>query len=258
MAQTLVILTASIDLSVGSLLTLISLVTAGVMQSREDMILPVVLLALGIGVLTGLINGLIITKGRVAPFIVTLGMYSILQGVALAYTTVPFGGVASSLSKALYYGQLGPVPHSLFYFIIIFVLLYVMLKITPFGRAIFAVGGNAEVARRAGIRVDRVRLMVHVLCGFLVAVASLIATARMGIGDPLAGQGMELDSITAVVIGGTSLFGGRGSLLGTLAGVLILALINNIMIILGISVFYQQLAKGIIVLAAVAIYKQRA
>lgn len=257
LAQTIVILAGGIDLSVGSLLTLISLVTAGMMDSRDDRMLPAVLLALGIGLATGLINGIVITRAHVAPFIMTLGMYSILQGVALAYTTVPLGGIAPSLGDALYYGQLGAIPYSLFYFAIIFLALLALLRLTPFGRAIYAVGGKDEVARRAGIKVERVRLTVYLLCGFLVALASLIATARMGVGDPLAGQGMELDSITAVVIGGTSLFGGRGSLLGTLAGVLILGLINNIMIILGVSMFYQQLIKGIIVLVAVAIYKQR-
>ncbi len=108
------------------------------------------------------------------------------------------------------------------------------------------------------MHVNRIRLGVYCLGSFLVAIAALIATARMGIGDPLAGNGMELDSITAVVIGGTSLFGGRGNLLGTLAGVLILTLINNVMIILGVSTWYQQLIKGIVVLSVVAIYKQRA
>lgn len=256
-AQTMLIISGGIDLSVGSLLTLISLVVAGIMQGRDDLILPMVLLGLGIAVATGLVNGLLATKLRVPPFIATLGMYSVLQGIALAYTTVPLGGVADPMSGALYYGQLGPIPYPVLYFFAIFALIYWVLKGTTFGRAIYAIGGNPEVARRSGLKVERTRLIVYVLCSFLVGVASLIATARMGIGDPIAGQGMELDSITAAVIGGISLFGGRGSLLGTLAGVLILGLINNVMIMLGISMFYQQLTKGIIVLAAVAIYKQR-
>lgn len=256
--QTLVILTAGIDLSVGALFTLINMLSTGLMQGREDLILPVVLLSLALGLLVGFLNGLIITKGRVAPFIVTLGMYSILRGVLLGYSTRPVGGVADPMKQALYYGQLGPAPYPVILFGLLFAGMWFVLKMTAFGRAVYAVGGSPEVARHAGINVNRLILAVYSLCGLLVAVAALIASARMGIGDPLAGEGMELDSITAAVIGGISLFGGRGSLLGALGGVLILALINNIMILVGVSMFYQQMIKGIIVLTAVAIYKQRA
>jgi len=256
-AQTILILSGAIDLSMGAVVTFTSLIAAGLMDSREELIFPIVVLGLFIGTAIGFIHGLLTTRAKLEPFIVTLGTYSIILGIGYWYTTVPVGGIASSLSTALYYGQLGPIPNTIFYFVGIFILAYIMLNYTRFGRSLYAVGGKPEVARKSGLNVDRIKLLRFTLAGFLVAIASVIATARMGIGDPLAGQGMELDAITATVIGGISLYGGRGSLIGTLAGILILGLINNIMVMLDVNMFYQQLIKGTIVLLAVAIYKQR-
>ena len=256
-AQTLIILSGGIDLSVGSLVTCTSLLCAGLMDSQDGRFLPVLLLMLVFGTFSGFFNGLVVTKGRVPPFIATLGTALLLQGGALAYTTVPKGGVSPAMSDLLYYGQLGPLPYPVILLVVVFILIWFLLSRTNFGRAIYAVGGNDEVARRAGIRVVPTRIIVYCFGGLLTGVAALVATARMGIGDPLAGMGMELDSITAVVIGGTSLFGGRGSLFGTMAGVLILTLIANIMVMLGVNVFFQQLIKGFIVLLVVGIYKQR-
>ena len=257
-AQTIIILSGGIDLSVASLVTFISLVCAGMMDGKPERILPVVALMLLVGLFVGLVNGLIITRGNVPPFIATLGTALVIQGAGLAYTTVPKGSVPTIMGNILYYDTLGPIPYPIFILIVIVALAVFLLSRTGFGRAIYAVGGDPEVAHRSGIKVQRMRMAVYCLGSFLVAIAALIATARMGIGDPLAGMGMELDSITAVVIGGTSLFGGRGNLFGTLAGVIILTLINNVMVILGVNVFYQQLIKGTVVLLVVAIYKQRA
>ena len=257
-AQTIIILSGGIDLSVASLVTFISLVGAGLMDNKPERMITVTAFMLLIGLFVGLMNGLIVTRGHVPPFIATLGTALIIQGAALAYATVPKGGIPTIMSDALYYGTIGPVPYPIIVLIVIFILVLLLLFRTDFGRAIYAVGGDPEVAHRAGINVARTRVLVYCLGSFLVAIAALIATARMGIGDPLAGMGMELDSITAVVIGGTSLFGGRGNLFGTMAGVIMLMLINNMMVILGVNVFYQQLIKGSVVLLVVAIYKQRA
>lgn len=257
-AQTFIILSGGIDLSVASLVTLISLLCAGLIDNKPERIVTVTALMLLIGLTVGLMNGLIVTRGNVPPFITTLGTALILQGAGLAYTTVPKGGIPTAMGDALYYGTLGPIPYPLFILAVVFGLAVFVLNKTGFGRAVYAVGGDAEVAYRSGIKVRRTRLIVYCLGSFLTALAGLMATARMGIGDPLAGMGMELDSITAVVLGGTSLFGGRGNLFGTLAGVIILTLINNVMVILGVNVFYQQLIKGSVVLLVVAIYKQRA
>ena len=257
-AQTLIILSGGIDLSVAGLVTFISLVSAGLVDNQPDRYLPVAVLMLAVGLAVGAFNGLIVTRGRVPPFITTLGTALLLQGGGLAYTTVPKGGIPSDVAEVLYYGQLGPLPHSVILLLAVFVAAWFLLTRTAFGRNIYAVGGSAEVARRAGIMVNRTRMGVYCLGSFLVAIAALVATARMGIGDPLAGMGMELDSINAVVMGGTSLFGGRGNLFGTLAGVVIVTLIANVMVILGVSMWYQQLIKGMVVLMVVAIYKQRA
>jgi ribose/xylose/arabinose/galactoside ABC-type transport system permease subunit len=132
-----------------------------------------------------------------------------------------------------------------------------MLRLTPFGRYIYAVGDNEQVARLSGVPVDRVKVTVFVISGVFAALAGLFTVSRMGIGDPIVAEGFELDSITAVVLGGTSLFGGIGGLTGTLGGVLVLGMVNNMLNLLRVSQWYQQLIKGLIIVAAVAIYKQK-
>lgn len=257
-AQTIIIISGGIDLSVGSLVTFVSLLSAGLLDGRTERFIPVAVFMLLIGLVVGLSHGWITQRGRVPPFITTLGTGLILQGAGLAYTTVPKGSAPAVMVELLYYATVGSIPYPVITLVAIFVLMLLLLSRTGFGRAIYAVGGNPEVARRSGINVMRTQAIVYCLGSFLVSIAALIATARMGIGDPLAGMGMELDSITAVVIGGTSLFGGRGNLFGTLAGVIIMMLINNVMVDLGVNIFYQQLIKGFVVLLVVALYKQRA
>lgn len=257
-AQTIVIISGGIDFSVASLVTFISILGAGLMDGSLERFAPVTIMMLLIGLLVGLFHGLVVTRGRVAPFITTLGTNLMLQGAALAYTTVPKGGIPALMGDLFYYGTLGPVPNPSILLAVIFVMAVILLHKTTFGRAIYAIGGNPEVAHRSGTKIVKIQIMVYCLASFLVAIAAVIDTARMGIGDLMAGTGMGLDSITVVVMGGTSLFGGRGNLFGTLAGVFILLLINNVMVILGVSVFYQQLIKGFVVLLVVALYKQRA
>ncbi len=258
MGQTLIIISGGIDLSVASIVTLVSLICSGMMNSQPGMFLPITGLMIVLGLFIGWVNGTISYRWRVPPFITTLGMALVLQGAALAYTTVPKGGVPRIMGDLFYYNNLGPIPYPIILFAIIFVLCLFILHRTSFGRAIFAIGGDPEVARRSGINVGRTFVMAFCLGSLLTTIGALMSTGRMGIGDPLAGMGMELDSITAAVIGGTSLFGGRGNLFGTLAGVIILVLINNVMVILGVNVFYQQLIKGFVVLMVVTLYKQRA
>jgi ribose/xylose/arabinose/galactoside ABC-type transport system permease subunit len=183
-------------------------------------------------------------------------MFSMVRGAALAYTTEPVGDITEPI-EFLYNGQIGPVPFAVIFFLVLVAVGVLVLRMTPFGRHVYAVGGNEQVARLSGIPADRVKVIVFVISGVLAAVAGLFSASRMGIGDPIVGEGFELDSITAVVLGGTSLFGGRGGLIGTLAGVWILGLVNNILNLLRVSQWYQQLVKGLIIVAAVAIYKQR-
>jgi ribose transport system permease protein len=202
------------------------------------------------------VNGLLVTRLILAPFIVTLGTFSIVRGAALAYTREPIGSIAEPLAF-LYNGQVGPVPFAVIFFALVWGLAFLALRHTRAGLHIYAVGGGEEMARLAGIQTARVKLVAFVVSGFLAAVAGLMTVSRMGIGDPVVGEGLELDSITAVVLGGTSLLGGRGSLVGTLGGVLLLALVNNALNLVGVSVWYQGLIKGGIILLAVAAYKQK-
>jgi ribose/xylose/arabinose/galactoside ABC-type transport system permease subunit len=252
--QTFVMLGGGIDLSVGALVKVVGVFSAGLIMGEQDRLVPVSLLCLGIGVVVGLINGLVVTKLRVAPFIATLGMMAILRGIAFGYTTTPIGSVPDSM-RFLARGQLGEFPVPLFFVAFLLVVAWIILRYVPFGRHIYAVGGNEEVARLSGIRVDRTRILTYVISGFLAAVAGLFMVSRMGVGEPDIGEGLELDSITAAIVGGTSLAGGIGGVWGTLAGVLILGLIDNILNLAHVSSFYQLVVKGIIILIAVSIYR---
>lgn len=255
--QTLVILAGGIDLSVGSVVKLVVLLSAGQMNGDGSVALPWCLVLLGLGLAVGLVNGLLVTRLKVAPFIVTLGTFSVLRGVALGYSNTPVGSIPDSLT-GFYNGGLGPVPYPVLLLATVVLLVATTLRWTPFGRHVYAVGGNREVARRMGLSVNRVTISVFSLCGLAAAAAGLLYASRVGLGDPVVGEGLELDSITAVVLGGTSLFGGRGGIWGTLAGVLVLSFIGNIMTLEQISNWYQQLIRGLIIVIAVAAYKQRA
>jgi ribose transport system permease protein len=254
--QTIVIIAGGIDLSVGSIVKLVTLIAAGWMGGKEQLAAPVIALCLAIGCSIGLVNGLVVTRLKVPAFIATLGMYSIVRGIAYAYTTTPIGSVSKSV-RSIYSTQIGPVPLPVIIFALLMTAGVVLLRLTVFGRHIYAVGGSVQVARLSGLKVDRLKVAVFVISGFLASLAGILMVSRMVVGDPNVGEGLELDSIAAVALGGTSLLGGRGGLMGTLAGVLILAFVNNIFNLLSLDVWYQQLIRGLIILAAVAIYKQK-
>lgn len=254
--QTFAIIAGGIDLSVGSIVKLVVLVSAGVMQGNAALTIPVILLCLALGSFIGLVNGLVVTRLGVAPFIATLGMYIIIRGFAFGYTTTPVGSISREM-RQVYNMQIGPVPIPVMAFFVFLIVAFLVLTRTTFGRHLYAVGGNEVVSRLSGLRVDWLRTSVFVVSGFLAAVAGLFMVSRMGVGDPNVGDGLELDSIAAVVLGGTSLLGGRGTLIGTLAGVLLLAFVNNVFNLLSVSTWYQGLIKGLIILLAVAIYKQK-
>jgi ribose transport system permease protein len=254
--QTIVIIAGGIDLSVGSILKLTVLIAAGFMAGQIGLTIPVILLCLGIGAFIGLMNGVIVTKLGVAPFIATLGMYTIVRGMAYGYTTKPIGKVTKPL-RDFYNAQIGPVPLPLILFIVVLIIAIFVMSRTAYGRHLYAVGGNEVVARLSGLKVNWLKVSVFMISGFMAAAAGILMVSRMGIGDPAVGENMELDSIAAVVLGGTSLAGGRGAIIGTVGGVLILAFVNNIFNLLAISTWYQGLIKGAIILLAVALYKQK-
>jgi ribose transport system permease protein len=258
--MTFVILTAGIDLSVGSILSLIVVVTAYHLNVGGTFITSILIsLAIGLGI--GIINGVIITKGRLEPFIVTLATLSIVGGSALIWTDGQPVSIGSSDQAALF-AKLAPgntigIPTPMVIFIVLFLVALFIAGYTQLGRNIYAVGSNAEAARLTGINVVRTKIAVYAISGFLAGVASIIWASRLTTGSPVGGEGYELDAIACVVIGGTSLFGGEGSLVGTLLGILIVTVLNNLMNLLGIPPYSQKIAKGAIIALAVLIERQR-
>lgn len=255
LGQMLVILTAGIDLSVGSLVKVSILVSAIIMNGESGNLFPAIVATLGLGVLVGLIHGVLINELRIAPFIVTLASMVILRGVGLSISTSPVG--KASREFIMFYVQtIGPVPIIALMFALMLLLTALLLRYTAFGKHLFAIGGNEEVAHLSGVPVKLARYGVYVICSVTAAITGLLWLSRMGVGDPAIGDGIELQTITAVIIGGTSLFGGRASVAGALGGVLLLGLTANLLVMLGVNQFVQGLIQGIIIVAAVAIYKQ--
>ena len=199
--ETLVIISGGIDLSVGSVIKLAVLMSAILMDGKPENIAVAVAATLAMGAVVGLINGLLITKVRIAPFIVTLGAYSILRGVSYTVTTTPVGRAAPGFLR-LYDLKVGPVPLLVIFLGVLIVAGIFVLRRTGFGRYIYAIGGNEQVARLSGIRVDRVKIGVYMLCSALAALTGLLYLARSGVGDPVTGEGAELQAITAVILGG--------------------------------------------------------
>jgi ribose transport system permease protein len=256
--MTFVILTGGIDLSVGSILALTGAVTAGFMAGGMDPVLAM-FLGLLLGAILGAINGVIISKGKVAPFIATLATMTIYRGLTLVYTEgKPISGLGDSqafqlLGKGYFFG----IPVPVITMAITFGILYFILKKTTFGRRVYAVGGNEEASRLSGISVDRIKIYVYSLTGALAALAALILTSRLNSAQPTAGNMFELDAIAAVVLGGTSLTGGRGWIVGTLIGALIIGVLNNGLNLIGVSSFFQQVVKGAVILVAVLLDRKK-
>ncbi|OZS78420.1 ribose ABC transporter permease [Tetzosporium hominis] len=256
--MTFVILTGGIDLSVGSILALTGAVTAGMMAGGTDPILAM-LLGLILGALLGAVNGVLIAKGNVAPFIATLATMTIYRGLTLVYTEGrPISGLGDSLTfQMLGKGYFFGIPVPVVTMLVSFGILYFILKKTTFGRRVYAVGGNEEASKLSGIKTGRIKIYVYALTGFLSALAALILTSRLNSAQPTAGQMFELDAIAAVVLGGTSLTGGRGWIVGTLIGALIIGVLNNGLNLIGVSSFFQQVVKGLVILFAVLIDRKK-
>jgi len=252
--MTMVILTAGIDLSVGSVLALTGVVVANLVQ--KGLATPVALTAvLALGGLVGVVSGLIITKTRVPPFIVTLGMMTIARGLALIYTE---GGPITGLPNDFRFigtGSVGPVPMPIIIAGLVFVFGYILLARTKAGEYIYAIGDNEVAAQVSGVPTHRYITLVYAICGLLTALASAILVARLNGGQPSAGYGFEFDAIAAVVVGGTSLAGGEGSIGGTLLGVLFMEVLKNGLNILNVSSFYQQVVKGVVIALALLLHR---
>ena len=233
-------------------------VAATLLAAGTDPILAMAA-AIGLGFILGAINGLIITKGKVAPFIATLATMTIYRGLTLVYTDGrPISGLGDSLAFQLFgKGYFLGIPVPVVTMILAFVLLYFILHKTTFGRRVYAVGGNEEASKLSGINPDRVKIAVYAITGMLAAISALIITSRLNSAQPTAGESYELDAIAAVVLGGTSLTGGKGWIFGTLVGALIIGVLNNGMTLIGVSSFFQQVVKGIVILLAVLMDRKK-
>jgi ribose/xylose/arabinose/galactoside ABC-type transport system permease subunit len=243
------ILTGGIDLSVGSIVALAGIVAAGL---TDQIGLPLaILVALGAGVLAGSVNGLIIARFKLAPFIVTLATMSAIRGAVYVYSEIPQVPENPAFRALLGGGFIGPVPVPAIIMLISYVLVGLFLNRTTPGRAIVAIGGNEEAVRLAGINVGRNIWLAYAMSGFFAALAGVLVASRLGIAQPSVGLGYELDAIAACVIGGAVLGGGGGGVIGTFAGVLTLGLIDNLLNLFGVQTYYQQITKGLIIVLAV-------
>lgn len=263
--MTLIVLTGGIDLSVGSVLALCGAITAGLLKNGIPVhsanlyigftILGAVLAAIIVGGLLGFFNGLVITKFKVPPFVATLAMLTVARGFTMLYTEGhPISNLGDNFAL-IGAGSFIGIPVPVWIAIVVVLLAAFITKQTKLGRYIYAIGGNETAAKLSGIRINRVKLIVYSLGAALAAIGGVIVTSRLDSAQPNAGVSYELDAIAAVVIGGTSLNGGKGTVWGTVIGAIIIGVLNNGLVLLNVSPFWQQVVKGGVILLAVIIDK---
>ena len=251
--MTLVILTAGIDLSVGSILALSAVIGADWMKGGQPVLLSVAV-SLAVGAILGAINGVIITRGRIPPFIATLGMLTVARGLTLMYTQ---GQPITGLPKEFRFigaGTLGPIPMPIVIFALTFLMVYIMLTRTRLGEYIYLLGDNPTAARLVGIPIHRMIVLVYAVSGLLSALAGLVLIGRLDSAQPVIGMGYEFNAIAAVVVGGTSFAGGEGTLIGTVLGALLIETLNNGLNLLNVSSLWEQVVKGIVIALALLFY----
>jgi ribose transport system permease protein len=258
--QTLVIIGGSLDLSVAYVVSLSTLVAAETMNGDNGALLPGIGLALAVSAAIGLVNGLLVTRVRMNAFIATVGVGLLLKGYLDSGYDGPAGRTAPALVQTLGYQRVGPVPLSFLVLLVVAAGVWVALARTRFGHHLIAVGGDPEAARLSGVRTGTVLVAAHVLCSLCAGLAGIYLAGRLGAGSPRVGtEGLfDLESIAAVVLGGTALAGGRGGVVGTLGGVLLLASIDAIFNQLDVDTFFKQVVRGAVIIGAVAIYARRA
>ncbi|RFS17555.1 ABC transporter permease [Emticicia sp. C21] len=261
--MTLVVLTAGIDLSVGSVLAFTSAVCAGLLTKGIaiepfDLLIGFttlggILAALLIGLLIGIFNGWVITRFSLPPFVVTLAMLTIARGATMLYTEgMPISNLGASF-EFIGSGWLIGIPVPVWISLVVVAIVVFISKKTTFGRYIYAIGGNEKAAFLSGININNIKLAVYGIAGMMAAVGGVLVSSRLNSAQPNAGTSYELDSIAAVVIGGTSLSGGIGSVTGTVIGATIIGVLNNGLVLLNVSPFWQQVVKGLVILLAVII-----
>ncbi len=249
---TLIIITGGIDLSSGSVVALVGVVSASFAGPGENIVIAIVA-GLLVGTACGFTNGFILAKTGIPPFIVTLGMMTVARGLALTYSN---GRPISDISDSFLYvgtGKIGFLPVAVLIFLFMGLVTHIMLRKTPFGKKIYAIGGNEQAAQVCGINVKRSIIIIYAYAGLMSAVGGIILTARVSSGNPTAGMAYELDAIASAVIGGTSLTGGIGFISGTIIGALIIGVLNNGLTLIGVSPYLQQIIKGVIIVGAVVL-----
>jgi ribose transport system permease protein len=249
--MTYIIIAGGIDLSVGSTMGLCAVVSASVLTATNGNVLLAILVPLGVGLMVGLIIGLIISKTKITPFIVTLAAMLAIKGITYVTTSGRLLKVDYGSFKFIGQGYCGPVPVPVVVMVAIYALGMVILNHTQIGGYLYAVGGNENAARSSGINIFRVKLFAYCITGILVGMSAVITVARVGFAVPTIGQGVELSVIAAAVLGGTSLQGGRGSVIGTLIGALTMGVLANGLVLLRVSPFYQEVIRGITLLVII-------
>lgn len=254
---TFVVITGGIDLSLGSVVAITGVITAKFAHPDTYPIIVPVLIGLAVGMVVGLFIGTLVTFGKVPSFIVTLGVMTVARGGALI---IAEGRPISNLSKDFQFiggGEFLGIPFSIIIMIVIFFIALFVLNKTKFGRYVYAIGGNEEAARACGIKVNKTKMLVYVICSCLAGLAGIVQTSRIAVGQPSIGEGYEMDAIAAVVIGGVSLSGGKGTVIGTIVGALIIGVLNNGLDLLNVSSYWQSVVKGLIIIGAVLLDRKR-
>ena len=249
--MTFVIITGGIDLSVGSIVALAAVVATSFAHPDTYPVAVPIALGLGVGAAIGLLNGVIIAKGAIAPFVVTLGMMTMARGAGLVFSSgrpiINLSDEYNSIGGGYFLG----IPIPIFLFVGVLLAGIFLLRFARFGRHVYAVGGNEQASKLSGLNTGRIKIAVYGLSGLFSGIAGVLLSSRVMTGSPVAGVGYELDAIAAVVIGGSSLSGGAGSIYGTIIGTLIIGIMNNGLDLLNVSSYYQQIVKGAIIIAAV-------
>ena len=247
------IIAGQIDLSVAALVKLTAVLVSGVGDGEMSKFLPAVALVYAIGLTVGLINSLLVVVFKVPSFIATLGMFSVLEGLVLAYTVKGVGSVPTTIVD-FFYNRIGPLPYAFIALAVVIALVFLWFHYSRLALRMYAVGGDPEVARRSGVNSGPVITWSLVICSLFAVTAGLAQVSRAGVGAPTSGEGIELAAITAVIIGGASLMGGRGKLIGAIGGAILLALIDNSLNMIGVSQYSQGLFRGGIIVIAIALF----
>lgn len=255
MGQAIVMIAGGVDLSVSATITLTTITSASIMSGNDKMIVPAVLACVGIGLVMGTINGISVVKLKITPFIATLGTMSIGAGVVLLITRTPLGSIGP-VFRQFSRGTVGPFPSALYILLAVSGLGWILMNRMVYGRWFYALGGSREVSRLTGISVGRIEFRSYLISGLCAVAAGLYLTSRMGIGDPRIGPSFALDSIIVVLIGGIPFGGGRGSVTGVIAGVVLMAVLGNLLSLWNLQSWYHQIARAVILLAAISLFKK--